>query len=194
MGRKPSLAQTLATLGGHEASILPLRFATRRNVDSCEHDMEAALAPTLDGVTPYGGVRYGESFFQDLHNFTGTKAMQQVASEVIIAPRIKLNLKFKLFAPQPVHILVESRPTLHSRTLERLFAKFSKRLHATYHVKLPKRISSQVPAYAPSPLAMAKKLAVKHIRSLDFPTLIRRWFASALTVLRKATPTVASQV
>ena len=52
MGHRPSLARTLARLGGHKASILPLQFATRKNIDAREHDMEAALAPTLNGVTP----------------------------------------------------------------------------------------------------------------------------------------------
>ena len=188
MGHRPSLARTLARLGGHKASILPLQVATRRNVDSREHEMEAALAPTLNGVTPYRGLQNAEWIFQDLHNFTRTKAMQQVASEVITAPRIKFS------APQLVHILVESRPILHSRTFERLFAKVSKTLHSTYHVKLPRRIPFQVPAYAPSLLAMARKLALRHMKSLDLPTPIQRWFATALTVLPKATPTVASQV
>ena len=81
--------------------------------------MEAALAPTLNGVTPYGGIRNAEWIFQDLHHFAGTKAMQQLASEVITAPRVKFS------APQLVHILVESRPILHCRTFEWLFAKVS---------------------------------------------------------------------
>ena len=150
--------------------------------------MEAALAPTLNGVTPYGGVRNAEWIFQGLHHFAGTKALQQLASEVITAPRVKFS------APQLVHILVESRPVLHSRTFERLFAKVSKILHGTYHVKFPKRIPFQVQAYSPALLARARTLALRHIRTLDLPTPIQRWFATALTVLPRATPTVAAKV
>ena len=52
--------------------------------------------------------------------------MQLLASEELMAPRLKFT------APQPVHILVESRPVLHSRTFERLFARVSRSLHTTY--------------------------------------------------------------
>ena len=51
MGHRPSLAQTLASLGGHKASILPFQFATRKNINAHEHDIGAALAPSLNGVT-----------------------------------------------------------------------------------------------------------------------------------------------
>ena len=66
LGNRPFLARVLARVGGHKASILPLQQATPRNIDAREHAMEAALAPTLNGVTPFGGVRNCEWIFSDL--------------------------------------------------------------------------------------------------------------------------------
>ena len=53
LGTRLSLARVLARVGGHKASILPLQQATTRNIDAREHVMEAALAPTINGVTPF---------------------------------------------------------------------------------------------------------------------------------------------
>ena len=53
LGNRPPLARVLARVGGHKASILHLQQATPRNIDAREYAMEAALAPTLIGVTPF---------------------------------------------------------------------------------------------------------------------------------------------
>ena len=50
--------------------------------------MEAALAPTLNGVTPSGGVRNCEWIFSDLQTMPENAELQQVASEVITFRRI----------------------------------------------------------------------------------------------------------
>ena len=83
LGNHPSLAQVLAQVGGHKASILPLQQATPRNIDAREHAMKAALAPTLNEVTHFGGVRNCEWNFSDLQTMPETTEIQQVASELL---------------------------------------------------------------------------------------------------------------
>ena len=46
-----SLPRTLARLGSHKASILPMQEATRQNIDTREHLIEKMLHPTLNGLS-----------------------------------------------------------------------------------------------------------------------------------------------
>ena len=83
---------------------MPLRLATKQNIDCRKQTIEAALTPTLNGITPYAGVRNTKWIFGDIqHTTSHTKCMEQLASEVLMAKCLTFS------APQLIHILAETK-------------------------------------------------------------------------------------
>ena len=82
IGGRASLPRSLARLGLHKASILPLQEATRQNIDAREHLIEKILHPTLNGVTPYCGFRHIEWLCGDLI-VPERRPLQQLAAEFL---------------------------------------------------------------------------------------------------------------
>ena len=70
------------------ASILPLRHETRQNTDHREHVLEAALAPTMNGVTPYAGIKNCQWILGEFKKLLESKCMEHLASEIITSPRV----------------------------------------------------------------------------------------------------------
>ena len=105
--------------------------------------MEAALALTLNGLTPFGGVRNCEWSFSDFQTMPETAEIQQVASEIITCRRIPFS------APQLGHILVESKLLLATKTFDRLYARVAKYLSDSCKLRLPKYLSKYQAAVQP---------------------------------------------
>ena len=106
MGRiagRASLPRTLARSGTHKASILPLQETTRQNIDAKEHLIEKILHPTLNGVTPYCGMRHIGWLYGDL-SVPDRRPIQQLAAELLTRSTCTYT------APQLLHLLTECRP------------------------------------------------------------------------------------
>ena len=141
--------------------------------------MEPTVALTLKEATPFGGARNCEWIFSDLQTMPETAELQQVASERITCRRIPFS------APQLVHILVESKPLLATTTFDRLYARVAKYLSNSCKLRLPRGIPFQVPGCSPAPMSRVRTAALKHGKTLPFPTPVLRWFSAALSILPK---------
>ena len=150
--------------------------------------MEAALAPTLNGVTPFGGVRNCEWILSDLQNMPETAEIQQVASEIITCRRIPFS------TPQLVHLLVESEPLLATKTFDGLYARVARYLSDSCKLRLLRGIPFQVPGYSPALMSRVRTAALKDVNTLPFPTPLLRWFSTALSFLPKKTERIASVI
>ena len=100
LGNRPSLPRTLARVGTHSASILPLQYATRQNIDARENLTERILAPTLNRVTPYRGYRHIEWLYRDVQ-IPEHKSVKQTACEFLSKHSCSYS------APQMLHLLNE---------------------------------------------------------------------------------------
>ena len=150
--------------------------------------MEAALAPTLNGVTPLGGVRNCEWILCDLQNMPETAEIQHVASEIITCRRIPFS------APQLVHILVESKELLATKTFDRLYARVAKYVSDSCKLSLPRQIPFKIPGYSPVLMSRVRTAALKHLNKLAFLTPVLRCFSTALLLLPKKTGRIASVI
>ena len=97
-------------------------------------------------------------------------------------------------APQLVHILVESKPLLATKTFDRLYARVAKYLSDSCELRLPRRIPFQVRGCSPALMSRVRTAALKHVNTLPFPTPVLRWFSTALSILPKKTERIASLV
>ena len=91
-----------------------------------------------------------------------TTELQQVASEIITCRRIPFS------APQLVHIFVESKPLLATKTFDRLYARIVKYLSDSCKLRLPRRIPFQVPGYSPALMSRVCTAALKYVTTLPF--------------------------
>ena len=183
---RPSFGRALARVGGQKASILPLQQATPRNIDAREHAMEAALAPTLNAITPLGGFTNCEWIFSDLHTMPQTAEIQQVASKIITCRHIPFS------APQLVHILVESKRLLATKTNDRLYAQVAKYLSDSCKLRLFRRIPFEISGYSPALMSRVRTAALKHVNTHPFSIPVLRCFSTALSILPKKTERIVS--
>ena len=93
-----------------------------------------------------------------------------------------------------MHILVESKWLLATKTFDRLYAPIAKYVSDSCKLRLPRRIPSKVSGYSPTLMSRARTAALKHVNTLPFPTPVLRWFSAALSILPKTTERISSVV
>ena len=93
-----------------------------------------------------------------------------------------------------VHILVESKPLLATKTFDRLYALIAKYLSDSCKLRLSRQIPFQVPGYLPALMSRVRTAALKHVNMLPFHTPVLCWFSAAPSILPKKTDRFASLV
>ena len=186
-GHKPSLPRTLARVGTHKASIVPLHFTNRQEADRHEAAAEQLLSPTLNGVAPYTGPKNIEWLADDIP-MPDNKPLAQIASEFLTAGRNRYS------APQLFHLITECRPILPSRLFDKVFSKVQKIPRDEYRIHIPRRIPLQLACYDKSFLSTVRREVMKRIHASALPSPMQSWLRHAVTVVPKQTPKVASLI
>ena len=169
LGVKPSLPRTLARVGSHKASILPLLYTTRADADRDEFTTERALGPTLNGVTQYAGPRHTEWLFDDVR-VPDNKPVAQLGAEALNKPTVSWS------ATQFICFLIESQRVIPARMFDRVFWKAQWLL------------SCQIPSFDAILISKIRDFIHGRVRSATLPSPLKNWLQIFVSVMPKQTP------
>jgi hypothetical protein len=152
-GRTPGLPRILARDGAESVTMVLVELVEQRQGGARERAWEKALAPTLNKVTPFGGIDVirWETVLNEKVEPDSCLSIASTANDIMSSPNYPISLNSLL------HFLSSALGRVRSQLFEKLFRFCKDRVKREWGLVLPRRFTTKVPSYDKSLISDLKQ-------------------------------------